>query len=244
MRGRSIVDRPQAQQAPGAGGPPSSAPAKRLSTPRWLDVRLILGLVLVAVSVLVGARVVAASDESTTVWAVQHDLAAGTVLHDGDLTKVKVRLYDNAETYLATSTSPAGRMLDRAVTAGELLPKSALADGAGYVTLALSVPAQRVPASLARGQSISVYATSAGPTGAASGDPVNGQSGVVLVAEGLAVADVSGRGGGALTVSTSALQVAVKVPACRVADLIAGTDGRTLSIVVLASPPATRDDPC
>jgi len=205
---------------------------------------MIVGLVLVAARVLVGARVVAAADESTTVWALQHDLAAGTVLQDADLTKVRVRLYENADTYLATSTSPAGRMLGRAVAAGELLPKSALTDGAGYATLALSVPAQRVPASLARGQAISVYAAPPSPGASGAADLESGMTGAVLVAEGLAVADVSGRSSGALSVSTSSLQVAVKVPACQVPDLIAGTEGQTLSIVVLASPPAPRDDPC
>ena len=205
---------------------------------------MILGLVLVLGCVLVGARVIAAADESTTVWALQHDLAPGSLLQDDDLKKVQVRLYEDADTYLSGSSSPAGRVLNRAVSADELLPKSALAKRSAYVTLALSVPSQRVPATLARGQAINVYATQAESAGSQTTGAGSSLPAVMLVAEGIAVADVSGRGNGALTVSTSALQVSVKVPACQVEELITGTEGKTLSIVVLESAPAAKEDPC
>lgn len=205
---------------------------------------MILGMVLVLGCVLVGARVIAAADESTTVWALQHDLAPGSLLQSDDMKKVQVRLYANADTYLSGASSPAGRVLNRAVSAGELLPKSALASRSAYVTLALSVPAQRVPTALAHGQAINVYATQPESAGSQSTGSGSSQPVVTLVAEAVAVAAVSGRGSGALTVSTSALQVSVKVPACRVEELIAGTEGKMLSIVVLESTPAAKEDPC
>lgn len=244
MRGRSAAKRPIAQNAPEPMDLPPSAAARRLGTPRWLDVRMILGMVLVLGCVLVGARVIAAADESTTVWALQHDLAPGSLLQSDDLKKVQVRLYANADTYLSGASSPAGRVLNRAVSAGELLPKSALASRSAYVTLALSVPAQRVPTALAHGQAINVYATQPESAGSQSTGSGSSQPVVTLVAEAVAVAAVSGRGSGALTVSTSALQVSVKVPACRVEELIAGTEGKMLSIVVLESTPAAKEDPC
>lgn len=205
---------------------------------------MVLGMILVLGCVLVGARVIAAADKSSTVWALQHDLAPGSLLQDDDLKKVQVRLYEDADTYLSGASSPAGRVLNRAVSAGELLPKSALARRSAYVTLALSVPSQRVPASLAHGQAINVYATQAESSNSQATDAGAGQTPVALVAEAVAVADVSGRGSGALTVSTSALQVSVKVPACQVEGLIAGAEGKTLSIVVLESTPAAKEDPC
>ena len=76
--------------------------ARRLRTPSWLDLRLVLGLVLVLVAVVVGARVVAGADKSTTVWGMAHDVAAGTKLTGGDLRQVRVRLYDDAEWAAAT----------------------------------------------------------------------------------------------------------------------------------------------
>src|SRR3954469_23985996 len=58
----------------------ASPPARRVNRPRWFDLRLLTGVLLVLVSVIIGARVVAASDSSEPVWAAAHDLAAGTQL--------------------------------------------------------------------------------------------------------------------------------------------------------------------
>ena len=77
---------------------------RRTRPPRWLDLRLVLGVLLVLGSVLLGARVVGAADATVPVWAVTGDLAAGTELHAGDLRAVDVRLGDAADAYLSTST--------------------------------------------------------------------------------------------------------------------------------------------
>ena len=57
-----------------AGGPTP----RRVRPPRWLDLRLVLGVLLVLGSVLLGARVVGAADATVPVWAAAGDLAAGT----------------------------------------------------------------------------------------------------------------------------------------------------------------------
>src|SRR3954471_16343060 len=110
-----------------AAVPPRPAP-RLLTPPRWLDLRLVLGVLLVLGSVLLGARVVSAADATVPVWAAAGDLAAGTVLTADDLVAVDVRLDDAANAYLATSTQPAGRTLSRAVSAGELLPRATLVE--------------------------------------------------------------------------------------------------------------------
>src|SRR3954471_7193921 len=99
---------------------------RRVRPPRWLDLRLVLGVLLVLGSVLLGARVVFAADATVPVWAAAGDLAAGTVLTADDLVAVDVRLDDAADAYLATTATPGGRTLSRAVSAGELLPRSTL----------------------------------------------------------------------------------------------------------------------
>ncbi len=43
---------------------PGSPKAGRLATPGWVDGRLVLGVLLVLVSVVVGARVLSAADRS------------------------------------------------------------------------------------------------------------------------------------------------------------------------------------
>ena len=62
--------------------PPAPTP-RRLSRPKWLNVRVVGGILLVIAAVVIGARVIGASAQTTAVWAAGHDLASGTVLDDG-----------------------------------------------------------------------------------------------------------------------------------------------------------------
>jgi hypothetical protein len=216
--------------APAAGrtdAAPGPVP-RRVRPPRWLDLRLLLGVLLVLGSVLIGARVVTAADATVPVWSATGDLAAGTVLTDGDLAAVQVRLDDVAGQYLATSTQPDGRVLGRAVRAGELLPRSALEETAGQVQLALPVQAGYVPPSLARGQLIDVYAVADPAVGASA------QTGgdVHLVVSAAPVQAVTGRGDGVLSASTTTVQVVVAVAAEDAATVLGAIGGRGLVVVV------------
>src|SRR4051812_29815423 len=77
--------------APVAGrtdGTPGGPVPRRVRPPRWLDLRLVLGVLLVLGSVLLGARVVTAADATVPVWSAAGNLAAGTVLSDDDLVAV------------------------------------------------------------------------------------------------------------------------------------------------------------
>ncbi len=58
----------------------SSPTPRRVATPSWLDRRLLLGVALVLASVVIGARVVGAADDTTRMLSVRRDLAAGTLL--------------------------------------------------------------------------------------------------------------------------------------------------------------------
>src|SRR3954462_10450549 len=105
--------------APPAGrteAAPSPAP-RRVRPPRWLDLRLVLGVLLVLGSVLLGARVIGVADATVPVWAASTDLAAGTEISPDDLVAVDVRLDSAAKAYLASSERPDGRLLSRAVRA-------------------------------------------------------------------------------------------------------------------------------
>jgi hypothetical protein len=217
--------------APGTAAPvPGSAP-RRVRHPRWLDLRLVLGVLLVLGSVLVGARVVAAADATVPVWSAAGDLAAGTVLTDADLVAVEVRLDDVAGAYLATSTRPEGRTLARAVRGGELLPRTALEEPAESVQLALPVQAGYVPPGLDRGQVVDVYAVAdpvAGTTAAADGS-------VVLVVAAAPVQAISGRTEGVLSTATTTVQVVVSVPADQAPVVLGAIGGRPLVVVVHGS---------
>ena len=201
---------------------------RRIRPPRWLDLRLVLGVLLVLGSVLLGARVVGAADATVPVWAATGDLAAGTELRAGDLRSVDVRLGDAAASYLATSTRPEGRTLARAVRTGELLPRSVLDEPAELVQLALPVQSGYVPPGLERGDLVDVYAVAdpaAGATGVADG-------GVTLVVGRAPVQEISGRSEGVLSTPTTAIQVVVAVAADDAPEVLGAIAGRPLVVVV------------
>jgi hypothetical protein len=201
---------------------------RRTRPPRWLDLRLVLGVLLVLGSVLIGARVVGAADATTPVWAVTGDLAAGTVLGAGDLHAVDVGLGDAADAYLSTGTRPEGRTLSRALRAGELLPRAALEEPTDLVQLALPVQSGYVPPALGRGQLVDVYAVAdpaAGATRVADGS-------VTLVVRQAPVQAISGRSEGVLSTPTTAIQVVVAVAADDAPDVLAAIAGRPLVVVV------------
>ena len=70
---------------------PVPPPAVRLVRPGWRDPRLVVGVLLVCGSVLLGARLLSASDDTTAVWATRGPVAAGARLDQGDLTVARVR---------------------------------------------------------------------------------------------------------------------------------------------------------
>ena len=104
-----------------------SSPAARIVVPRWLDARVAVGLLLVLVSVAVGARIVSTAGHLTPVYAAAHDLVPGEQLTSGDLAVVRVRLDGGGSRYLAAaSAAPVGYVVTRVVSAHELLPAAAL----------------------------------------------------------------------------------------------------------------------
>jgi hypothetical protein len=119
----------------------------------------VIGLLLVLVSVLVGARIVGAADRTTAAWAVRNDLATGTTLTPDDLVVVRMRVSAGEDRYLATGRSPAGLALTRDVGAGELLPADAVRAGPDGSLVSIPVSPQHVPSTVKPGQRVDVYAT-------------------------------------------------------------------------------------
>ncbi|MDK3256098.1 SAF domain-containing protein [Blastococcus capsensis] len=213
--------------APDSADLPSGPTPRRVKAPGWLDLRLVLGVLLVLGSVLLGARVVSAADATVPVWSAASDLAAGTELTTVDLVVVHVRLDDAADRYLAGGTRPEGRTLARGVRAGELLPRSALEEPADLVQLALPVQAGYVPPGLQRGQVVDVYAV-ADPAAGATGPDIGS---VTLVVGGAPVQALAGGADGVLSTPSSTVQVVVSVAVDEAADVLAAIAGRPLVVV-------------
>lgn len=143
----------------------TSPPALRTRRPSWRDPRLAIGLALVCISVVVGSRVLAASDDTVGVLAARHDLAAGQRVERGDLVEVRLRFTsdEDADRYLAGGEElPAGTVLLRPVGPGELVPRSALGADGELLELPLAVDPGRVPASVQVGAVVDVWVAPGG----------------------------------------------------------------------------------
>ena len=176
---------PTASGSPVAPGSPA---VRRLATPGWLDGRLVLGVLLVLLSVILGARVLANADRSQLVWATTADLAVGAQLEQSDVAAVRVRLFDSVDRYLdATRPPPVGYVVRRGIGAGELLPDDALGlpEEQAFRLVTVPLEAGHFPPDLADEQQVDVWMTPARPAAAApaaAGGPLtlNGAQTVLL----------------------------------------------------------------
>src|SRR4249919_977186 len=127
--------------------------AARLRRPSWRDTRLLVGLLIVLGSVALGARVVATADDTAPVYAARVTLPAGTALSPAVLDVIKVRLGPAAGRYLSgIRPPPAGTVLLRTVTAGELVPASAMGRAEALRRRPVGIPVDgALPAGIAPG---------------------------------------------------------------------------------------------
>lgn len=144
---------------------PTSPAAARLRPARWRDVRLVGGILLVLISVVVGARVVANADVTTPVVVARSALAAGKVLTADDLTTTRVHLSTQSAGNYVTGdrlTSLVGLELSRSVAQGDLMPIAAVAPpgqtGGPFRVVSVIVKPGRLPR-LSAGDQIDVFAT-------------------------------------------------------------------------------------
>lgn len=132
---------------------------RRVAMPRWLDLRLVLGLALVLAAVLIGATVLARARHTDKELAVTHDLAAGSTVRPADLRLVDAQLPADVRRdagYLSDAGQVVGKVLAHPLHKGELVSVSALGVAASATTVSVPFAADAAPA-LARGQRIVVW---------------------------------------------------------------------------------------
>ena len=147
-------------------GGPDAPPATRATTPGWRDPRLWIGIAIVAVSVVAGARLLGRrrrlgrrSGRSTS------DMGAGDAVTADDLVVAAGALRRGRRTSTPTSAAddelPADLQLRRGVGAGELLPRAAVGPAAESDTMQLPVAVDTalVPPSVRSGSVVDVYLT-------------------------------------------------------------------------------------
>lgn len=121
-----------------------------------------IGIAIVAASVVAGARLMAAADDTVAVWAVADDMGRGDVVTEDDLVARRVRFADADDLtsyFTAEEALPADLELVRGVGAGELLPRSAVgaAGEAETVQVPIAVDVEQVPSSVGPGSVVDVY---------------------------------------------------------------------------------------
>jgi len=205
---------------------PASPRGARLRSPSWLDGRLVLGLLLVLLSVVVGARVLAAADRSDRVYALTHDIASGTTLTAADLRVARVRLLDGGANYVsAAGPVPVGWITTRPVGTGEFLPRLALLPAAPVDVRLVTVPVapHHFPAGLRHGDLVDVYLSAKPRSGSVPGPPV-------LTLGRVTVDAVNDAGGGRLS-GTGDAGVVLQVPAAQVPRIVGAVEGGDLNLV-------------
>lgn len=217
-----------------AASPLPAPVAPRLRRPSWRDTRLLVGVVLVLASVVLGASVVAAADDTVAVYAARDTLAPGDPIRPGDVAVVRARIVTGADRYLsATSELPPGLVALRTVGAGELLPSSALGNSAELELKPVAVPyADAVPSGLVKGALVDVWISLRDAERAGAFDPPE------RVVEAAEVAEVTSASGTLGAGRASAVQVLLaESQLAQVLDALAN-DARVAVVVVPGSAPA------
>lgn len=198
-----------------------------MKAPSWLDLRLVLGVVLVLAAVLLGANIVSGANHTYRMLAVTRDLAAGTLLSRDDVKPVRVSVPGRGNgVYLSGDADVAGKQLNRPLARGELLPAAALGVAAALTTVTVPFAADAAPA-LAHGQRLEIWlATKA-------------CAAVVLLAD-VTVQDVHPSTGGSFS-SSGGQNVVVSVPPALAGRVVAALarDGATIRAGILTGPAQT-----
>jgi hypothetical protein len=188
--------------------------ASRLGRARWLDARLLVGLLLVLLSVVVGAKVFADADQRVQVWAVTHDLGADTPLSGDDLQARSVSLDDATGRYLSATTKLDGLVLTRPVGRGELLPVSAVGHPDATHARRVVIEVDRFGvAGITKGRVVDVYVVRDTPSGETPPPPQ-------LVLAGVTVGEDVKSGGSAFAGSGAKAGVTLLVDQSDVPDVI------------------------
>ncbi|MDN4160257.1 hypothetical protein [Nocardioides abyssi] len=146
---------------------PSPPPATRTGTPGWRDPRLWIGVLVVAASVVLGARIVDGADDTVQVWAVAADLGAGDRVEEADLVAQRVRFADpetQGRYFAVDDQLPPDLALVRGVGAGELLPRAAVGSTEDTGTVSVPLAVDLVPPAVREGSVVDVYLTGSAGT--------------------------------------------------------------------------------
>lgn len=136
-----------------------------MSSPRarrafWGDVRFLIGVALVLLSIIGVWLIVSSAKQTTAVLQANRTIAQGEVLVSGDFRVVEVGLGALVDDYLAPQGLDSGMIASRTLEQDELLPASATADASSARTTNIVVESSvGIPASVRAGTAIELWSS-------------------------------------------------------------------------------------
>jgi len=209
--------------------------AVRLQRPSWRDTRLAVGVVLVLLSMAIGAKVIASADDTVPMYAAVASLVPGQPVTQSDVKRVDVQLGSDRGRYVAADHDIAPDTFAlREVRPGELLPTSALGKRGDINLKPVSVPVDSGAATqLAVGSIVDVWVNArlTSSTSEKYGSPVK-------TIEATPVVRTPETSGGGLGAASGKTAVQIMVPEAGVQALIAAIDqGAKITLVPVPGSP-------
>lgn len=199
---------------------PPTPTAKRLRRPSWRDRRLVVGVLLVLLATILGARLVASMDDRVPVYVASRNLVVGDRLDQAALRSVKVRLDEGVAPYLSAATPlPTGQFVLRDLRAGELVPSAAVGLGTALQVQLVTVSVDAVSATGLQAGSFADVFLSAVPAGSEHGAKPVARRALEAVGVAAVLDTATGFGSAAKT------SVQLYVPRAEVQRLIEAIDG-------------------
>lgn len=195
----------------------------------WADARFIVGLVLVALSIGGVWLVVSSAASTSPVLQATRTIVEGEALASGDFRVVEINLGAVTDSYVAPQALKPGQIVNRTLSAGELLPSAAVSDAeASRTTTVVIESSTGVPEQVRAGSLVELWHA-----------PPLDDSGAVdaprLLVSDVTVASVTTRDG---VLGAEGTSVELVIDRTDIGDVLAAiTGGSALSIVPIGAAP-------
>lgn len=119
-----------------------------------LHLRQVVGLVLIALSLMGGYLTIVGADQRVTVLALSHEISAGQAIQFSDLVEIKAAVPQGL--YATSKSEVVGQALSRASSAGELLALSQVIKSDQLQLIAVPIKSINLPA-MTRGSQVALW---------------------------------------------------------------------------------------
>ncbi|MFC5432096.1 SAF domain-containing protein [Microbacterium suwonense] len=131
--------------------------SSRARRPFFGDLRFLIGLVLVVVSVAGVWLLISSSRQTTPVLQATHTVLPGETISSADFQVVEVGLAGLADAYLAPQDLQDDAVATRTLPKGELVPLSSIGDDAELRTTTVVVSSTAIPAGVGPGSAVELW---------------------------------------------------------------------------------------